>query len=107
MHVVGRGQGRGQGRSLVLSATDLANFLGCRHKTALDMSVAYGKRDRPPIDDLLLDALRERGKEHERRYVETLRTQGGSIVDLSLVDDTIEKIAATHDAMTKGDRRIL
>src|SRR5689334_716140 len=98
MHVVERG-GR---RDLVLSATDLANFLGCRHKTALDMSVAYGKRDRPHVDDLLLDALRQRGKEHERRFVDTLRANGGSIVDLSSIDDTIEQIAETHEAMTKG-----
>ena len=46
MHVVGQGRGRGQ--ALVLSATDLANFLGCRHRTALDMSVAFGARDRRP-----------------------------------------------------------
>ncbi len=98
MHILERG-GR---RNLVLSATDLANFLGCRHKTALDMAVAYRKRERPHVDDLLLDALRERGKEHERRYVETLRAAGGTIVDLSSIDDTVEQIAQTHEAMAKG-----
>ena len=98
MHVLERG-GR---RNLVLSATDLANFLGCRHKTALDMAVAYRKRRRPRGDDLLLEALRERGREHERRYVETLRVSGGTIVDLSSIDDTVEQIAQTHEAMTRG-----
>ena len=32
---------------LRLSATDLANFLGCRHRTALEMAAAAGKLKRP------------------------------------------------------------
>jgi len=98
MHVVGRGRGQ----DLVLSATDLANFLGCRHKTALDMAVAYGKRDRPFVDDPLLVALRERGFEHERRYVDSLRAAGGSIVDLTSIGDPEEQIKETREAMAKG-----
>ena len=43
------------GTELILSATDLANFLGCRHRTALDMAVAYGARKRPYFNDPLLD----------------------------------------------------
>src|SRR5262245_58980625 len=31
----------------VLSATDLSNFLSCRHRTALEMSAAKGKRKKP------------------------------------------------------------
>src|SRR4029079_13272154 len=98
MHVVGRGRGQ----DLVLSATDLANFLGCRHKTALDMAVAYGQRDRPFVDDPLLVALRERGFEHERRYVDSLRAAGGSIVDLTSIGDPEEQIKETRQAMAKG-----
>ena len=98
MHVVERG-GR---QDLVLSATDLANFLGCRHKTALDMAVAYGKRDRPFIDDPLLKALWERGLEHERRYVASLRADAVSIVDFSSIGDPEEQIKETREAMAKG-----
>ena len=43
--------------ALVLSATDLSNFLGCRHRTALDMAVAYGERKRPHFEDPLLEVL--------------------------------------------------
>lgn len=98
MHVVGRGRGQ----DLVLSATDLANFLGCRHKTALDMAVAYRKLDRPFVDDPLLEALRKRGLEHERRYVASLRSAGVSIVDLTPITDTEEQLKETREAMAKG-----
>ncbi|HEV8218104.1 MAG TPA: TM0106 family RecB-like putative nuclease, partial [Gemmatimonadaceae bacterium] len=98
MHVVGRGRAQ----DLVLSATDLANFLGCRHKTALDMAVAYGKRDRPFVDDPLLVALRERGLAHERRYVDSLRAGADSVADLTSISDPEEQIKQTREAMAKG-----
>src|SRR4051812_20533260 len=70
-------------QELVLSATDLAGFLACRHLTALDMAVTLGDMPRPPIhDDPLLEVLQQRGMEHERRYVESLRADGRSVLDL-------------------------
>ena len=60
------------GPDLILSATDLSSFLGCRHRTALDMAVAYGKRRRPYHDDPLLEVLWQRGLDHEKRYVASL-----------------------------------
>jgi len=71
------------GESLDLSASDLSQFLGCRHRTALDMAVAFGMRDAPTWIDPLLRVLQERGLEHERRYADSLRAQGLSVVDLS------------------------
>ena len=98
MHVVERG-GR---QNLVLSATDLANFLGCRHRTALDIAVAYGRRDRAFVDDPLLEALRKRGLDHEKRYVDLLRAGGGVVVDLASITDPDEQIKETREAMAKG-----
>ena len=40
---------RTSGNELVLSATDLSNFLSCRHLTGLEMAEARGKfADMPP-----------------------------------------------------------
>ncbi|HVE34103.1 MAG TPA: TM0106 family RecB-like putative nuclease [Gemmatimonadaceae bacterium] len=97
MHVVERG-GR---QDLVLSATDLANFLGCRHRTALDLSVAFQKRKRPYRDDPLLEALWQRGLEHEKRFVDSLRG-AGSLEDLTAIHDPVELIQQTSEAMFKG-----
>jgi uncharacterized protein len=79
MHVVSRAGGQ----KLVLSATDLASFLGCRHRTALDMAVAFGKRARVYRNDPLLEALWQRGLDHEKRYVDSLRPNADSIVEFT------------------------
>ncbi|MEO8483060.1 MAG: hypothetical protein ABI634_12675, partial [Acidobacteriota bacterium] len=55
------------------SPTDLANFLVCRHKTSLDLRAAKGEIGIPAWDDPLVAVLRERGQQHERAYIETLR----------------------------------
>ncbi len=64
------------------SPTDLANFLACRHKSHLDLLVAQGRLAKPMWADPLADVLRERGVEHEKRYIEQLRAKGLVIVDL-------------------------
>jgi predicted RecB family nuclease len=90
------------GNELSLTATDLSNFLGCRHRTALDMALAHGKRKPPPrFEDPLLDILIERGIEHEKRYVESLRAAGRKIVDLSEVPGE-KRVQLTLDAMRAG-----
>ena len=90
------------GNELSLSATDLSNFLSCRHLTALDMAEAYGTRKRPMWEDPLLELLFKRGLEHEAKYVESLRTDGRRIVDLSDVKGREEKLKQTLDAMRAG-----
>jgi len=85
-----------------LSATDLSSFLGCRHRTALDMSVALGKREPIYRSDPLLDLLIQRGLEHERRFVDSLRVGGASVVDLAAIDNNAERLARTVAAMRDG-----
>jgi uncharacterized protein len=66
--------------SLVLSPSDLANFLSCRHRAGLDLAAARKVIEKPRYEDPYAAMLRQHGDEHERAYVETLRT-GRSIVD--------------------------
>ena len=88
--------------TLTLSATDLASFLGCRHKTALDMEAAAGLRDRPHFDDPILELLFQRGTDHEKAYVESLRASGLSVTDLTQVIDRAQLLDATVEAMRAG-----
>jgi hypothetical protein len=46
---------------LSLSATDLSNFLACRHRIGLEMAAAAGKIRKPRFDDPQLEALFRRG----------------------------------------------
>jgi uncharacterized protein len=92
---------RADGGTLELSASDLSQFLACRHRTALELAVARGLRTPPTWVDPALVLLAERGLEHERAYVETLRGEGLAIVDLAghIGDDAV---AGTLDAMRAG-----
>lgn len=93
---------RAFGRELILSATDLSNFLSCRHRTALEMAAAQGKRQRPQWHDPLLEILFKRGLEHEKNYVQSLESSGRLVLDLSDVKEPGAAIARTLDAMRAG-----
>src|SRR5262249_34371870 len=93
---------RPDGSALSLSATDLSNFLGCRHRTALEMQAAAGTRQRPHFEDPLLDLLTQRGLDHERAYVDSLRAIGRAIADLRHVKGREDLLAATASAMHDG-----
>ena len=69
--------------ALTVTATDLANHLSCRHLTALDLRLAKGEIAEPVWQNPHLRVLQQRGLEHERAYVESLRARGLTIADLS------------------------
>ncbi len=92
---------------LTVSPTDLANFVACRHKTALDVLAARGSIERSLWNDPMADALRERGDRHEKQYIEALRAAGLMVVSLARPAehgrlDPDEAIAETLDAMRRG-----
>ena len=71
------------GDKLLFFATDLTNFIGCRHLTALERLAAHKLAKRPFFDDPMLDNLRERGLEHERAYVQSLAQSGKRVVEVN------------------------
>jgi len=87
---------------LRVSASDLANHLGCRHLTLLDLCVARKELTAPSYTDPALEALQERGFQHEKAYIEHLRSQGLSIVELPESIDPETGFAATCAAMRDG-----
>jgi len=89
-------------RGVRLSASDLANHLGCRHLTYLDLSVARGEIEAPAFYDAALEALQQRGFEHEDAYIDHLAAQGLSVVRLSAVGDVNAQFSATCEAMRDG-----
>jgi len=90
---------------LVVSPTDLTNFLACRHLTQLDLAVALGELTPPVEDDEALAVLRDRGLAHERAHVERLRAEGRSVVRISAADlrqgeqDTLAAMRAGIDVI--------
>ena len=64
-------------------ATDLTNFIGCRHLTVLERLAAHKLAKRPFFDDPMLEILRERGLAHEQEYVRRLARSGKTIVEIT------------------------
>ena len=66
---------------LLLSATDLVNFLGCRHATYLDLRDLTDPAELPERD-AATTLIFEKGIEHERRYLASMKAQGSSVVEI-------------------------
>lgn len=88
--------------TLLFSASDLTNFLDCRHLTTLDLKnleTPLQKAD----DDAQTKLIQEKGYQHEERYLDLLRRAGRRVADLeSETQDSDEAVQATIDAMTQG-----
>jgi len=81
-------------------ATDLTNFIGCRHLTVLERLAANRLAKRPFYDDPMLEILRERGLAHEQEYVRRLARSGKSIVEVTRSSTTA--LDQTVAAMREG-----
>ncbi|MBA2265958.1 MAG: TM0106 family RecB-like putative nuclease, partial [Chloroflexi bacterium] len=92
----------------VFSATDLVGYLACEHLTALERAALAGLVKRPVRADPELDVIRERGFQHEARYLADLTADGRAVVEIARKDDEErgERIRRQADetiaAMTSG-----
>jgi uncharacterized protein len=84
------------------SPTDVATFVRCQHAIQLRKQSREGtlKAFAGPSSSIRTEMLARRGGEHEDAYVESLRAQQKSIVEISRDDD--DATAKTLDAMRDG-----
>ncbi|HEX9608114.1 MAG TPA: TM0106 family RecB-like putative nuclease [Gemmatimonadaceae bacterium] len=88
-------------------ATDLTNFIGCRHLTVLERLAACKLAKRPFFDDPMLEILRERGLAHEQEYVRRLARSGKSVVEITrsspkAFDETLAAMREGADVVVQG-----
>jgi uncharacterized protein len=69
--------------TLIVSATDLVGFLECDHLVTLEQARAAGEIAKPFRDDPQLKLIRERGYDHERRYIDQLQADGRVVVEMT------------------------
>jgi uncharacterized protein len=81
-------------------ATDLTDFLACRHLSTLGRMTAHRLLERPFTDDPMLEILRARGLEHEAQYVAALRQSGKSVIEIA--KDAAAPFAQTLAALRSG-----
>ena len=90
------------GETIRLAATDLSNHLLCEHVTSLDLGVAHGEHEAPPIEAPHLVVIQQRGLEHEKSYIRYLMNLGLSIADLREDYTDASAIEQTQKAMNAG-----
>ena len=97
------------GSDLILSATDLSNFLACAHVSTLNQSATLGGPKPPKFPDPGAVVLQKRGLEHEAQILKGFREQGLAVVEIRDTGDPTKPAArwtaranATLDAMRSG-----
>lgn len=87
--------------SYLYSPTDLVNFLGCSHSTALDLRAFTEplKHDEVLESDAL---LRRKGEEHEAAYLKSLKTDGRTVAEIASNISLADRSRLTREAMKKG-----
>jgi predicted RecB family nuclease len=92
---------------LILSASDLNNFLACPHLTTLDVALERVAIGAAPERGADAELLARKGDEFEQRYLEALKVAGRDVAEISQPDDSsveaLESTAVeTEEAMRAG-----
>ena len=67
---------------IFLSPSDLNDYVECQHLTTLALEVARGERARLHVADEEAELLRRKGAAPERAYLERLRAEGRTIIEI-------------------------
>jgi predicted RecB family nuclease len=90
---------------LIVSASDLNNYLACRHLTALDLARARGEIDVVPERGADAELLARKGDEYELGYLEALKAEGKDIAEIPFPDDSsVEALEAATEQTEKAMR---
>lgn len=90
---------------LILSASDLINYLECAHFTRLDLMVARGELALEETRTNAADLVARKGDEHERAYLAALRAAGREVVEIESepgIDGSRRAAERTLAAMQRG-----
>ena len=90
-----------RGDQIIYSASDLMAFLECQHLATLNLMALDKEMERAAPDEQIL-LIQDKGFAHEADFLESLRKEGGKIVELSSEGSAADNIAATRDAMVQG-----
>lgn len=89
---------------LIISATDLSNYLACAHLSELNRQVAQEGLKLSYYLDPVLEILRQRGYEHEANYVKHLEAKGLKVINLKNKpqEDTLLAMKAGFDVIVQA-----
>lgn len=85
------------------SASDLVSYLGCHHRTELDLKKLNGWEGKPVESDASAKLIQDYGDRHERAYLDYLKNQEElKIVEINKKAPLDEQLRLTKEAMTSG-----
>ncbi|MFY9987733.1 MAG: hypothetical protein WAK31_23450, partial [Chthoniobacterales bacterium] len=88
---------------MFFTATDIANFVACRHLLTLKLDAAEGKIKKPYFHDLGVELLRELGERHEAAYFNQLASKPGCrVVSIPTDVEWTESVGRTKEAIRDG-----
>jgi hypothetical protein len=68
--------------AVVISATDVNNYLACEHLTTLDLKVLHGELERPTERPGQAELLAKLGDAHEQNHLRQLLAEGQQITTI-------------------------
>src|SRR5688500_18031633 len=93
---------------LRLSPSDVTAFLACEHLTKLSLAHARGEIVRPDVENEQAELIFRKGLEHERAYLERLRADGKTVLEIPDPEGDYEGAArATADALRAGEAVVI
>ena len=90
------------GGRLILSPSDLVDFLQCGHLTELSLEVADGTRAKPTSDSQGMSVVQRRGIEHEKAHLARLHAEGLDIAEISESGELDMRAELTRKALAAG-----
>jgi len=88
---------------LLLSPSDLNDYVECEHRTTLARQVALGQRAKPHVSDEGAKLLADKGMQHEADLLMRMHAEGRHVVEVPMENWDFDAAAArTIDAMRLG-----
>ncbi|HKU85164.1 MAG TPA: TM0106 family RecB-like putative nuclease [Casimicrobiaceae bacterium] len=81
---------------ILLSPSDLNDFVECGHRTTLARQVALGERAKPHVADEGAKLLADKGMAHELEFLARMRDDGRDVVEISIGENWDFETAAAH-----------
>ena len=78
------------------SPSDLVAFLGCEHRSTLDLRRLAGWDQQPAAPDAAAALVQHYGDLHERAHLAKLQQQGGRVATIERDAPLHEQVAATR-----------
>lgn len=88
-------------RHYLFSASDLVHFLACQHSTVLDLR-NFSEQLEIAEESVVNQLLQAKGHEHEVNYLNKLKNEGKSVIEIPKKESLSERVRLTKEALNSA-----